>query len=204
MDTVITLTQPVVMSYPQLFEARGFTNTDPNKKYSARLHLLKDSPDLIRLKDALFAVARERWPGRDLTATAFPLKNGDKVADEAPKKNQENCRGCVLLTTKSVYAPGLSYIENGQLISLQDDAARKLHREKFYPGVLVLAQVNCRIPPKAESLAPRVVAYLNMVCSLNTGERIGGKTSADVFKEYVGQYSAQNPTVAEPADDLGF
>ena len=211
-DGIYNLTQPVVMSFPQLLEPKAFMENGKPKgdpKFSANLNFNADSPDLKALKELAAKLARAKWPdkpffltlegGAKLPQIVFPFANGDKLAEEREKKGKtdgEWMKGKVVVSCRSKYEPRLSYFEGGKIIDLETDMAKQAAKGKFYPGVEVLAQINL-VPYDGvgKDGKPGVTAYLNMVLSTNKGARIsGGQTASEAFKGYVGAVSAEDPT----------
>lgn len=200
------LTAPGTLTFPNLLEARavlknGKPTGDP--KYSVNLELAADHPDLKALKAKAAAVAKAKWPGRDLAELAFPFADGNKLADKAKAKgkDREFSRGKAVLTARSKYQPKLSIIEGGKLIDLEGDAIA-LHGRKFYSGCEVLAQVTFSAYDEVGNGQPGVNAYIDIVVSLNRGTKVmGGASAAEVFKSYVGLTSDEDPTTGIDVDE---
>jgi hypothetical protein len=83
------------------------------------------------------------------------------------------------------------------------DETRATAKDKFYSGVNVLAQFNFEAYDGVDPNPDGVTAYLNMICSLGTGDRVmgAGASAADVFKGYVGSMSNIDPTGGLGLDD---
>lgn len=205
---VYNLTEPVVMTFPNLlvpkaFGQKGKESGEP--KFSANFAFAPDSADLKAMKATAARVARAKWPGIDFKVLAFPFSNGDKLADEAKaaKKDREYYRGHVIVAARSKYEPRLSGIENGVAVDYEGDA-RKAANAKFYSGVKVLAQVNFVAYKGVGRNPDGVTAYLNMIFTTNKGTRLStSQSAAEVFKGYVGNISAEDPTAGrrEMIDD---
>ncbi len=208
---IVSLTEPVPATYlnllvPKKFGKKGKESGEP--KYSANLQFEIESTDLKTLKATAANVAKARWPGRSLKELSFPFSDGTKSADKAKaeKKNREFYRGKVILAARSKFEPRLSGIENGNVVDYEDEA-RKLAIKKFYPGVLVLAQIHFKAYDGVGNNPDGVTAYLNMVFTTNRGTRINagsGPTSAEVFKDYVGQITTEDPTAGVDDDEIPF
>lgn len=207
----VTLTKAVTLTFPNLLEAKsvmrnGKATGDP--KYSANFEFEPDSEDLAALKAEMVKVARAKWPGCDLKTIAFPIANGDKLADKAKArdKDREFSRGKAVLTARSKYQPRLSVIEGGKVRELEGDAIVATGKQVFYSGVKALAQVNLvAYEPVQDDGKPGVTAYLNMVCSTNKGTKLtGGASAADVFKGYIGSTSDEDPTGGDLDDEIPF
>lgn len=194
-----TLTEPQTLTFPNLLEAKavqvkGKPSGDP--KYSSNFEFEPSAADLAGLKAKAVAVAKAKWPGRNLKELAFPFTNGDKLADKAKDKgkDREFSRGKVVVTARSKYQPRLSVVEGGKIIDLEGDAIKARGRA-FYSGVQALAQFNLVAYDGVGNNPDGVTAYLNMVVSLNKGTKLsGGSSAAEVFKGYVGLSSDEDPT----------
>lgn len=219
-DGIYNLTQPVVMSFPQLLEAKAFTEKGKAKgepKYSCNLNFNVDSEDLKAIKAKALSLFRANYPDKPLHATLengtkiplviFPFASGDKHADarkEKGKADGEWQRGKVVLTARSKYEPRLSYIDKGKIIDLETEVAKQAAKGKFFPGVEVLAQINL-VPYDAvgENGKPGVACYLNMIVSTGKGARIsGGQTASEAFKGYAGTVSGEDPTAPGAGENL--
>ena len=219
-DGIFNLTQPVVMSFPQLFEAKAYMENGKMKgepKYSANLNFDADSEELKAIKALAAKLARAKWPDKPFVLTTqegvkipqivFPFTSGDKLADDRAAKGKKDgdwMRGKVVLTTKSKFEPRLSYVDRKKIIDLEGDIAKQAAKSKFYPGVEVLAQLNL-VPYEGvgKDGKPGVTAYLNMVLSTNKGARIsGGQTASEAFKGYVGAISSEDPTAPGASVDM--
>lgn len=219
-DGIYNLTIPVVGSFLQIFEPKAFTENGKAKgdpKFSANLNILADSPDLAAMKTLAAKLARAKWPDKAFFATVqetgekipqiiFPFSNGDKLADAAKekKKDGEYMRGKVVISARSKYEPRLSYIDNGKIVDVENEAQRAIAKTKFFSGVELLAQLNF-VPYDAvgQNGKPGVTAYLNMLLSTGKGTRIGGgQTASEAFKGYVGTVSTDNPLGAPGADQM--
>lgn len=201
-DGIFNLTHPVVMAFPQLFEAKAFMENGKAKgepKYSANLIFPSDSADLQDMKKLAGKLARAQWPDKPFNELAFPFINGDKLAEERAKKGKNDgdyMKGMVVISARSKFEPRLSIIENGKIVDLENEVAKNSQKSKFYPGVEVLAQLNL-VPyePVGRNGKGGVTCYLNMILSTNKGKRIaGGQTASEAFKGYIGSVSAEDPT----------
>lgn len=205
-----TFGKPQTLTFPNLdkpraVEKNGKPTGDP--KYSANFEMGVTAEDLAAMKSKAASVARARWPGRDLKELAFPFTNGDKLADKAAAKgkNREFSRGKVVLTARSKFQPKLSIVQGGKVVDLepgpQTDA---LIRKAFYNGTQALAQVSFSAYEGVGNNPDGVNAYLNMVLSLQKGEKLsGGASAAEVFKGYIGSESDFDPT-GDLDDEIPF
>lgn len=209
-DGIFNLTFPVVMAFPNLLEAKAFMKNGKAQgepKFGANLIVPADHPDLKAMKELVTKLARQRWPDKPFSELAFPFSSGDKLADARKAKGKEDGdyqRGKVVMNVKSKYEPRLSYLENGRIVDLETDTAKQMAKGKFYNGVEILAQLNF-VPydPIGSNAKGGVTAYLNMVLSTGKGKRLSsGSTASEVFKGYVGNVSAEDPTGGDSLDDV--
>lgn len=211
---IVKITVPVILSFPNLDEARavkgkgGKPSGDP--KFSASFEFAPDADVLKLIKSEALAAAKENWPGRDIAGDfkarefGFPWTSGDKLADKAVKngKNREWSRGKVVVTARSKYQPILSQLQAGKIIEI-DGEAKPIIKKAFFTGVEVLAELNLQAYDGVGANPDGVTAYLNKVLSLGRGERLvkGGANSAEVFKDYIGSLSDEDPSAGEDLDD---
>lgn len=200
-DGIFNFTQPSVMTFPVLFEAKAFKKNGKETgepKFKASFLLPKDSDDLKAMKTLAAKLARIKWPDRPFSELLFPFASGDAMIEERRKKGKddsEHLHGMVVLTAKSKYEPRLAYVEKNKIIDLETDTAKLAAKGKFYPGVEVLAQVNFVAYDGVGQNKSGVTAYLNMVLSTCKGARLsGGQVASEAFKGYVGSVSAEDPT----------
>lgn len=207
-DGLFNLTKPVIMSHPNLFEARAFGKKGKESgtpKFSANLVFPPDSEDLKGLKALAVKQARAKWPGRDLKELKFPFVNGNNLADKRKadgKEDGEFNRGQVIVAGRSKFEPRLAGIENGKVTDYED-AARVAAKGKFYFGVEVLAQLNIVPYDGVGSNPDGVTCYVNMILSTGKGKRLGGgQSAAEAFKGYMGSSSHEDPTGGAGLDDV--
>ena len=218
-EGLFQLTQPVVMSFPNLFVPKPYMENGKAKgdpKYSCNLNFEAASSDLEAIKKLAAKLARAKWPDKPFFVTTtdgvkiqqifFPFASGDKLADDRKAKGKndgEYTRGKVVIAARSKFAPILSYFD-GKIIDLTTDMAKEAAKGRFYSGVEVLAEINL-VPYNGvgNDGKPGVAAYLNRVMSTGKGVAIsGGKSSAETFKGYVGSVSTDNPMAPGGAADM--
>lgn len=203
---IVKITVPVILSFPNLDEARSVKkNGKPTgePKFSASFEFDPTSDTLKTIKAEALAVAKEANPGRDVAGDfknkefAFPWTSGDKLAEKAVKngKDREWSRGKVVVTARSKYQPILSQLQGGKINEI-DGELKPIIKKAFYTGVEVLAELNLQAYDGVGSNPDGVTAYLNKVLSLGRGERLvkGGANSAEVFKDYIGGLSDEDPS----------
>jgi hypothetical protein len=202
-----------VLNFPNLMKPRAFKGGDP--KYDANFEI-SDEAEIARIKAAVVAVAKAKWPNRNIGAEvkagsfAVPWVSGDKAADKAQAKgkNREYSRGRFILIarTGAEYPPKLSVVENGEVVDYFDER-RPLAAKFFYSGV------NCWFVVKFEAYPAvgghgidGVTARLWHVLSVNRGEQLAGgsRAGAEVFSGYAGRLSDEAPTKGNVSDDEEF
>lgn len=213
---IIKIITPAILSFPNLEEARAVKkNGKPTgePKFSASFEFAPDDETLKAIKAEAVAAAKEKFPGRNIAEDfknrefAMPWSSGDKLADKATKngKDREWSRGKVVVTARSKYQPILSAVQGGKIVELDGDN-KALIKKTFYTGLLVLAELNLQGYDGVGSNPDGVTAYLNKVLSLGKGEKLikGGANSAEVFKDYIGGLSDEDPTGADLDDEIPF
>jgi len=205
-------TKPAILNFPQLTEAKKFkdpvTGVVADKAYfTTQAVFSKDHPDIARIKAAAVAVAKEKWPGRDIAADyksgaiGMPWELGDaKIAELTAKATAKNKKapetghlvGALILKAKTGEdkPPILTLIEGGAATILDSGTLVAQNKNKFYSGVDALLVLNFR----AGTFAKRdyVTAYIRQVTSLNTGKKlVGGEV--ETFSDYVGKETTENP-----------
>lgn len=215
--TVVRATQPVTLTFPNLAEAKaverkGRPTGEP--KYSSNFEFVPDAEDLKAIKAAAVAEAKAKWPGRDIAADfkagkfKMPWTSGDTLADKAKArdKDREFSRGKVVLTARSKFQPILSVAEGRGAKDFDGEADKAAIKKVFYTGVEVLWEINLQAYDAVdEDGKDGVTAYLNRVLSLNRGTRLtGGQSSAEVFKDYIGAASEENPLEGDLDDEIPF
>jgi hypothetical protein len=201
---IFVLTHEVEMDFQNLYVPRQYKGKG-DAKYDAMFVFDLDHPDLPALKALCGQIAQGKFPGVSFKDIKFPIKLGDKIANEAEAwnaanpdkkpKNMDHVRGKVCITARSQYAPRLCVNAPGRgFVDFREEAKDSpACKAAFYRGVRVLAELNFVANKVDEN--HYVSAYLNMVGSLNKGERRGGgKSGSDTFKSYVGHISADDPT----------
>ena len=212
----VSLNKPVTLTFPNLLEAKavqrnGKPTGDP--KFSGNFEFEAGHPDLDALKRKALERAKAKWPGRDIGAEIkagtfqWPFSNGAKLADKAKLKgkDREFSRDKTVLNSRSKFQPRLSIIEGGKMVDLESDDVIKMHGKKFYSGTEVLAQFNFQAYDGVGSNGlDGVTAYLDMVLTLNRGQKVagGGPSAADVFKGYAGSVTDEDPTTGLDDDGL--
>lgn len=200
------LSAPAILAFPNLLTPRAFVSkgkANGQEKFDATFLFRPDHPDLAPMKQALLAAAATKWANIP-QAFEWPLRSGDALADKAKGKtdgkDREFFRGYLVLASRSQYAPGLSAAVNGRMKDFpMTGEERALAGAYFYGGCEVFAQFNF-VPYEVGNNTPGVTAYLQVVASMNRGERNSKldagatRSGSAVFGKHLGQMSAVDPT----------
>lgn len=86
-DGTIALTTPVVLAFPNLFEAKKFKGKGGKEqgepKFGASFALEPEHADTTAIKALAMRVAKAKWPGRDVAAESRPRKVKDEDGNES-------------------------------------------------------------------------------------------------------------------------
>jgi hypothetical protein len=217
---IVDVLNPVIMAHPAVTEPRkikirGKESGEP--KYGGLFVFATDNPDLAKIKERIIALARAKWPGRDIGADVksgafkLPIQQGDQLIAKRKAKltaqgkeysgDADFLAGKVALKASSKYPPRLAIITGGKISPDLEGPAIAANKSKFFFGAEVLLQVNLvaydRINDGAQD---GVTAYLNIVMPTGKGTRLaGGASASQAFASYQGKATAENP--AEGLDD---
>ncbi len=207
-DGRVALLKPVRALFCNVLNARKFKKNGKevgDAKYDATLVL--DADDVKALKDKMLAVAKAKWPSRDLKELKFPIKRAEQVAEKAKKKDPTKdtsiyTDGTFIMSARSKYEPQLSYLDGKKVVEFTE-ANRGLAKSKFYNGCYVVVSLNF-VPYEGDD-DDGVTAYLDAVLWVKDGPKIGGVSAAEAFKGYIGTVSGEDPTGGEGAiDEIPF
>jgi hypothetical protein len=209
------LTMPAIVMFPDLFVPKAFKGKGGKELGEAKFgsqFIFADpanNADWQGMKAKALAVAKAKHPEVDPKTLNWPFQSGDKAADKRKAKGKsdgEFLRGKGLITARSKFQPNLSVLDNGQIIDLEDDALKAKYKGKFYSGVKAYALFNfVWYDAIKDGDKSGVTAYLNLVYSLGTGDRIGGgRSGSDIFKAYAGVVSNEDPTAGVEDDEMPF
>lgn len=195
---------PARIVWNSLFEPKPYVNPKTKKaqgdpKYQTTILLDPTSPDLLAMQAITKEIAKEH--NADFKATAFPFKNGDKLADAllAQQKNGDYYRGKVVIRTDSKSQPQLGVFKGGVIangvIELNSPATISQYKSQFYSGVDAIVVINLSwYDAVGEDGKPGVKAYLNAVISTGKGEQLGRKSLSERFKGVAGVATEEDPT----------
>lgn len=117
------ITPKARMSYPHLFRAQGMDGSEP--KFSLSL-LIPGASDIVRLKQAAEAMAKEKWPNG--------VKNlRSPFLDAEEKDDGDHAKGMVLIRASSKQKPGLVDARGN---NVEDEA-------EVYAGRWCVASLRC-------------------------------------------------------------
>lgn len=206
-------TQPGVISFPNLLEAKPFKGKNGKAigedKYSLNWEIPADHVDLAPLKALCIGAAKKKWGAGVVLATlSFPFSSGDKLADKKKVEKADGSdprgfsRGKVVIAARSQFPPALCAVVNGALKDFDGDT-RPTAKPYFYNGVEGLVEFEANAyDGVGNDGKPGVNLYLKKVCSLNKGTKLsGGASAAETFKGYVGLKSEVDPTAGMNTDD---
>jgi Protein of unknown function (DUF2815) len=203
--------KPWLGSFLNLDKPRTVSKSANEKpKFSANFET-DDQSEIDRLKAAIVACARQRWPSLDVGAAiasgrfGVPLSSGDKLAEKAKDKSDREgksrlrdwSRGKQVLIARSEFLPPVTIVENGQVVVLDDEQAIGRVRNKYFftgANVLFAVRLNAYEAVGANGL-PGVNAYLAAVEGLGTGTPlIARRDPTERFREYRGLAKNEDPT----------
>jgi hypothetical protein len=206
---IFTIKTPATLAFPKgIFEKPIFEGKVLDK-YAADLILPLNHPDMDAIKQTVIAVAKAKWPGRDVIADfksgvlrlPFSLGNANiakqnkKLTDAGKEVTSKGDyqKDSYVLKVSSKHPPALSVWEGKKFSPILEGPARENARAKFYFGVDVLAEVNFAAYEKGDNVG--VSAYVNSLASLNKGKRLGGpRDPNEAFSGYAGHASGEDPT----------
>ena len=179
MSNELFVTTTGTVTFPSVFRPSEFQGKE---NYTMNLLFDEDQMDtepMTRLKDAVKAVAIEKW-GKDNVAKKMkaglftsPFKEGDAKADASEEGKLEIYRGKTIVSAKSKFQPSLI------------DAKRQpiLDEEQFYGGCE--ARMAVTLYPWEYMNKIGVSLNLNHIQKTADGERLGGgrAKAEDIFSE---------------------
>lgn len=221
----ILLTPVFRMYFPHLAEARAYQEKgkvkgEPN--FSTQMILDPEALETFKVYDdeaeaftdvdirkVLVNLAKQEWPDEDVKAAIksggifWPLKKGDQMAEQKGRDHEALSGKYVFpASTNEQYPPALRMKQDGKLVSLTrglsaDDTKIK---NLFVGGSYAFAEINAK--PLKTPQGRYLKAYLNAVCFVKPGERLGGGAGGlmDRFDGVEGGEGDYDPS--ESVDDL--
>ncbi len=216
---VYTFKEPTRTAFSNIIAARAYQEAGKSlgePRYDATFILEPNSADLVALKDLCIAMAKTLYPGKKLVArrltqeelddggvveVAMPWRDGTKDADKAKAENKDRefYRGKIIVKAASKYAPALSGIEGGKVVSYTNPETRATLDKFFYSGAYLAPYVQLHSYKARDNKPGGVSLWLNAVCFVKHGPKLagGGQVNpAEVFAQYAGTVSAADPTAA--------
>jgi hypothetical protein len=203
--------KPIRAIFCNLIDARQYKGKgDP--KWDALFEL--DQADLDALKVTAIAVAKDKWPGRDLKELNFPFKTHTRMIDKAGKNAEKAGKdvakakaraaelykeGKFYLKSATKIEPELSYFDGPKWV-VYDDKTRKQAKKHFYNGAFLVPEFNF-VAYAGDDDKDGITAYINLALFAKNGERIGGRSGAEAFKGYAGKVTNEDPTGGGLEDD---
>lgn len=188
------------LSYPAVIEPKPVMNDLTKKRYGAELlieptdlakfKLMTDTGlEMVDIRTVCATVAREEW-GEDFDVEAkkkvdpregglgWPLKDGNPFAArrEADGKASDHYKGKVYIRTKGSenFPPVLKFLTQEKTFQILDRGTDlDVIREYFTAGNYVLAEITAKAVETPGVGHKFVTFYLNGVCYIRKGERLG-------------------------------
>ena len=185
--------------YPHLFKPHQMTmNGKPKGDPRFEVELLFDPSSIDAMKQKALAVARAKWPGRELSQIRFPFKKGEAIKAEREakgKKGFDYYNGMISLRASSTHKP--------KVVDHQGEEI--LDEGRVYGGCYGYAELNfVAWDGNGDNIPDCVTVYLNMIMKSRDGERLGGgRYPKEVFSGVIGKDSQEDPT-AGLDDELPF
>lgn len=210
---IFHLTHPVILAFPNLITARAYTapgRKPGDPRFDATFMFDPNHPDIPALNTALQQAAVMEFPGGIPSTMKWPFTDGNERAAKQQAKNRDGSAfaGKYVLSahTGENFPPGLTAVINGKAKDLFGDERIALASRYFYGGVECFASFNF-VPYPEGNGPPGVTSYLQVVTSLNRGERnakleTGAKSGSSVHAQqiaaHIGSVSMVNPAAGLP------
>ncbi|MGH6913854.1 MAG: ssDNA-binding protein [Geminicoccales bacterium] len=182
-----------IVQRPHLFEPRTEMNGKPQTP-KFELTMAFEPDDIGAMKAAAVAVAKAKWPGRDLKGMKFPFKRGDVVnqkREEKGKKPYPAYAGKIILAAKS------GEDRPPEVIGPDGKEMPRVRAKDIYSGCYGFAVLNFSAYEGSEE--DGVTTYLNGFGKSRDGDRIGGGDARTLLAGVLGKNSNEDPT--EGLDD---
>jgi len=184
---------PVRLLFPTVFQPQpvvinGKTQGDPI--YSC---LLLVSPEMFQpFADYAKAVAQAQF-GSNLDNLAFPFKRGSDEKAKAEQKGKDGSayEGMWVVKATSKYQPEVRD-QNLELVP-------EIQSSRVYSGVYAYTELNFTTYDGVGANPDGVKAYLNKLMTLETGERLGGRTGKDAFADVASKTTNEAVDGSAPA-----
>ena len=205
-----TFTAPVILAFPNLFEARMYKEGD-KPRYDTKALMRQDHPDFQAINQVLGRMKAQHFAHLQPQDMHFCLQSGDALADSAkqmaPPRNEEYYRGWIVLTARTQFLDkqALGVILNGKIADVPPAPESAAFERYFYGGVEAMLQVEF-VPYGGDTRGqkPGISCRPKSVLSLNRGQAMpdfaaGNRTRAsstwgDKIAQHVGHVSNIDPT----------
>jgi hypothetical protein len=191
------LTEDAILYFSNLFETSRYIpekGKPGDPRYNLKLLLSEGSADL----EELLALTVDAY-GKSINGEKNPFTTGAELIHQAIEKGKDEATiekmrktliGKVQFKAHATAArpPLLGCWVNGKATNLTSPDMVAAAKDKFYPGVLVRAEVSLQA---YSEFGGGVTAYFNSVFSQGRGDRIGGQNDATAFSDLV--YKAHLP-----------
>jgi len=174
------------VSFPALFEPKGFEGQDP--KYKVNM-LFSKSTDLSSLKKLANDAILEKWPTKEKRPTNIrtPFRDGDK-----DKADQDGYQDCIFVAATSKMKPGVVDSELNPI----------LDAEEMYAGCYARASITAYAYDKMGNVG--VAFGLQHVQKVKDGEPFSGRGKAeDDFEAIESDGGSSEGGVAEEENMFG-
>lgn len=183
------------VSFPELFEAKAFEDKAP--KFSIQM-LFDKTTDLSELKDAVKAVAKEKWGNNIPKGLSLPFRDGNE-------KTLDSHKNKIVVSAFSKYKPIVvkAKFQNGQAVPILDP-------EEIYAGCYAIASISpyaWEHKNKQGAVMKRGVSFnLNAVQKAGEGERFSKLPDAsEMFESFDdGSDDVDNFETDNSSDDFDF
>jgi hypothetical protein len=176
--------------------------------YTTQFFFPPTHPEVKAFKEALETVKVGKF-GKDYKNPDFcyPFQLGDKMyanwERKGKAKGRDFAKGQIFVRASSKqFPPALSFINGRDLIDIPDET-RTAMASKFFSGANAIVEITLSpYEGNGNRIPDGITAYLNKVCAVGGGDRIGGGSSASTFAAYtrsLGTVSDEDPTAG---DDL--
>ena len=217
------LTPLARLSYPAVIEPKAVMGDEKIMRYGAELIIeptdlakfklmTDDGLQMVDVRAMCATIAREKW-GDDIDVDAlkkiepkdgglgWPLKDGNLYASrrEADGKNGEAYKGKVYLRTKGSdkFPPVLKFLTTDKAFKVLDRVTElDVIRNYFTAGNYIMAEITAKAVVTPGVGHKFVTFYLNGVCYIRAGERLGtgGSLLDEKLDGILGGISDLDPT----------
>lgn len=190
----ITKTPEFRVLFPNLFEPSSprDKNGQPSGEPRYSIVMLMDDEAAKPIFQAVKRVAAKAFPGEELKNLQLPIKRGsdEKAKAEKKGKNGDIYDGSWVVKADSKFPPGVIGPDKGEVWS-----------KDIWSGTYGRAELNLVAYEGTGVVPSGITAYLNFYMKTRDGERLAGRTAADVFADVEGTSTSENPVSGGDEDD---